>query len=248
MKTGGTTMLYRSHRGGVYWTPENTMPAFLDAMNRKYDHIETDPCFTKDRKIVLLHDETLNRTCRSADGAPLSAPVYCKDLTYEELLTYDAGIAWGEQFRGTRIPLLEELLAAAEGTDIIIALDKKITTHELDPLLDLVTKYNTRVCFSCKDTERIRVIQQRLPDAMIDYDGNTTEEDLEEVTALVKKENLLVWLYMDKPNFAWLTDRYKVSPENCARVKKYARLAIGNINNPCDLREALEYAPDMVEV
>ena len=241
-------MIYRSHRGGVYWTPENTMPAFLDALERKYEYIETDPCLTKDGKIILLHDATLNRTCRNADGSALSQPVYHKDLTYDELLAYDAGIAWGAQFKGTRIPLLEELLAAAEGTGVIIALDKKIGNAELDPLLELVQKYNTRVCFSCKDTERIRIIQSRIPDAMIDYDGNTTEADLEAVTSLVKPENLLVWLYMDKPNFAWLTDRYKLSPESCARVKRYARLGIANINNPCDLREALEYEPDVIEV
>ena len=241
-------MIYRSHRGGVYWTPENTMPAFLDALSQKYAYIETDPCFTKDGVIVLHHDVTLNRTCRLADGSPIPEPVYLQDLTYEELMAYDAGIAWGEAFRGTRIPKLEELLAAAEGTDVIIALDKKIRTHELDALLDTVAKYNTRVCFSCADTARIRAIQTRFPEAMIDYDGNTRESDLEEVTALVKRENLLVWLYMDKPNFAWLTDRFKVSAENCARVKKYARLGIANINNPCDLREAFQYNADVLEV
>lgn len=241
-------MIYRSHRGGVYWTPENTMPAFWDALEQQYEYIETDPCYTKDGKIVLFHDPTLNRTCRNADGSALTEPVYLKDLTYEELMAYDAGIAWGEQFRGTRIPLLEELLATAEGTDVIIALDKKIGTQELNPLLELVAKYNTRVSFSCQDTARILAIQKRFPDAMIDYDGNTAEADLKAITALVKRENLLVWLYMDKPNFAWLTDRYKVSPENCARVKQYARLGIANINNPCDLREALKYDPDVVEV
>lgn len=241
-------MIYRSHRGGVYWTPENTMPAFLDALSRKYEYIETDPCFTKDGVIVLIHDATVNRTCRNADGSEIAGPVYVKDLTYAQLMEYDAGIAWGEQFRGTRVPRLEELLAAAEGTDVIIALDKKISTEQIAPLLDTVAKYKTRVCFSCKDTQRICAIQARFPDAMIDYDGNTTEEDLEAVTSLVKRENLLVWLYMDKPNFDWLTDRYKVSPESCRRVQRYARLAIGNINNPCDLREALEYDPDVVEV
>ena len=58
-------MIYRSHRGGVYWTPENTMPAFLDALEQQYEYIETDPCYTKDGKIVLFHDPTLNRTCRT---------------------------------------------------------------------------------------------------------------------------------------------------------------------------------------
>ena len=241
-------MLYRSHRGGVYYTPENTMPAFRAAMEQGYAYIETDPCFTKDGVIVLHHDGTINRTCRHADGSKIEKPIRLCDLTYAELTEYDAGIALGEQFRGTRVPRLEELLALAEGTDVIIALDKKITAEAIDPLLDTVAKYRTKVCFSCKDAERILRIQARFPDAGIDYDGQTTEEDLRRITSLVKRENLLVWLYLDKPNFAWLTDRYKASAENCARVKKYARLGIGNVNNACDVKEALEYAPDVLEV
>ncbi len=241
-------MLFRSHRGGVYYTPENTMPAFQAALTQGYAYIETDPCFTKDGVIVLHHDGTINRTCRHADGSKLAESVRLCDLTYDELMRYDAGIALGEQFRGTRVPRLEELLALAEGTDCIIALDKKIPTDAMDPLFDVVERFNTKVCFSCKDAERILRIQQRFPDAMIDYDGNTTEEDLKAITSLVKPENLLVWLYMDKPNFAWLTDRYKASAKNCLRVKKYARLGIGNVCNPCDVKEALEFEPDVLEV
>ena len=224
------------------------MPAFRAAMGQGYAYIETDPCYTKDGVIVLHHDGTINRTCRNADGSKIEKSIRLCDLTYAELMEYDAGIAMGEAFRGTKIPRLEELLALAEGTDMIIALDKKITTDNIEPLLDTVARFNTRVCFSCKDTERILRIQKRFPDAMIDYDGNTTEEDLRAVTSLVKRENLLVWLYMDKPNFAWLTDRYKASAENCRRVKRYARLGLGNVNNAVDVKEALEFEPDVLEV
>jgi hypothetical protein len=83
---------------------------------------------------------------------------------------------------------------------------------------------------------------------MIDYDGNTTEEDLKLITSLVKPENLLVWLYLDTPYFAWLTDRYKASVENCERVKKYARLGLANVYNPYDTIEALNYKPDVLEI
>ena len=241
-------MIYRSHRGGVYYTPENTLPAFRKAMSQGYTYIETDPCYTKDGVIVLHHDGTINRTCRNSDGSEIGGEVKLSDLTYNELLQYDAGIFKGEEFRGTKIPRLDELLALAEGTDVIIALDKKIGTHEMEPLFSLIEKYNTGVTFSCKDTERIKTVLNRFPDALIDYDGNTTEEDLREVTSLVKRDNLLVWLYMDKPNFAWLTDRYKVSRESCERVKKFARLGIANINTPDDLKEALEFSPDVIEV
>lgn len=163
-------------------------------------------------------------------------------------MQYDAGIYLGEQFKGTKIPLLEELLAAAEGTGTIIALDKNIPNDQLHIMFDVVEKYKTPVCYSVCDSKRIIVIQERFPNAMIDYDGNTTEEDLELITSLVKPENLLVWLYLDTPNFAWLKDRYKASVENCERVKKYARLGLGNVYNPYDVIEALNYKPDVLEL
>ena len=92
---------YRSHRGGVYYTPENTMPAFLDALEKGFDQIETDPNCTKDGVVVLMHDDTINRTCRHADGSLIEKPIRISETTYEELLSFDAGIAHGEQFRGT---------------------------------------------------------------------------------------------------------------------------------------------------
>jgi glycerophosphoryl diester phosphodiesterase len=241
-------MIYRSHRGGVYYTPENTMPAFRAALTEGFAYIETDPCFTKDGVIILHHDATINRTLRNSDGTPIEVPIKHEDLTYAELCEYDAGIALGEKFRGTRVPKLSELLSLCEGTGVIVALDKKIQNDQLDILIDEVLKYNTRVCFSCADTARMKKIQSRIPDAMIDYDGVNTDAALSEVCALVKRENLLVWVYLDKPNFAWLTDRDKASAEVCARVKKYARLGIGNVNNAYDVKEALEFAPDVLEV
>ena len=241
-------MLYRSHRGGVYDTPENTLPAFRYALQAGYDYIETDPQLTKDGVVVLMHDATINRTCRHNDGSVITEPVRVRDLTYEELLHYDAGILLGEQFRETRIPRLDELLQLAEERDVFIALDKKIRTDEIDVMLDVVMQYRTKVCFSTSDTTRIRKIQQRIPDAMFDYDVNLEDEALEEVCRLVKPENLLVWMYLDKPNFAWLVQKAKTSPENVARVKKYARIGIGNICTPTDVMEALSFEPDVIEL
>ena len=241
-------MIYQSHRGGCYYTPENTMPAFLDAMNQGFDIIETDPVYTKDGKIVLMHDQTINRTCVNADGSEIEKPVVVEECTYEELLCYDAGLRKGEEFRGTKIPLLEELLAAAEGKDIMIALDKRIATDKMEPLFDLIARYNVKVSFSTANLERINTVLERFPDAYINYDGPATEEMLQSVTARVRPERLVVWTYLDKPNFDWLEKTRKVSEENCARIKRYARMGIGNVNNPYDVREALSFEPDIVEV
>lgn len=241
-------MKYRSHRGGVFYTPENTMPAFYDALEKGFEYIETDPNCTKDGKVILMHDYTINRTCRNPDGSEIKEAISVSDHTFDELLQYDAGLCAGKQFKGTKIPLLEELLAAAEDKNVVISLDKKIETDKLDILFDVVAKYKTKVSFSVADIKRIEKILRRFPDALIDYDGPATDEMLGQVTAMVKPENLIVWLYMDKPNFDWLEPIRKVSSENCARVKRYATLGIGNINNAYDVFEALAFAPDIIEV
>ena len=241
-------MLYRSHRGCLYYAPENTMPAFQIALDLGFDYIETDPQLTKDGVVVLMHDNTINRTCRNADGSKIEEPIRPPHVNYDELMKYDAGIAKSEAFKGTKIPTLDELLTACEGKDVIIALDKKIPTDKMDPLFDVVAKHNVKCTFSCADTARIKTVLARFPDAYIDYDGETTDEILDEVCALVRPERLFVWMYLDKPNFSWLTDRAKCSPENCARTKRHARLGIANVSNPYDLKEAIEFEPDCVEM
>lgn len=241
-------MQFRSHRGGVYYTPENTMPAFKKALADGFEQIETDPQLTKDQRIVLIHDSTVNRTCRYNDGTPIKEKMRVRDMTYAEISELDAGVAMGEEFKGTRVPTLEELLQLLDGTNVILSLDKKIPTDHMDIMLDLVEKYNVRVEFSCADTERIKKVLARLPDAYINYDGVNTDEELEKICTLVRPERLTVFVYLDKPNFSWLVDRDKASPKVCARVKKYAKLGIGNTRYPDDVREAILLGADVVEV
>lgn len=241
-------MLYRSHRGGVYYTPENTMPAFHYALDAGYDYIETDPQLTRDGVVVLMHDSTINRTCRTNNGSIIDEPIKVSDVTYAELLKYDAGIAMGEQFRGTRIPRLDELLSVAEGKNVTIALDKKITTEHVDALIDVVKSRKSNVCFSTSDTERIKKIQSRIADASFDYDVNLEDAALAEVCGLVRPEHRIFWLYLDRPNFSWLVQKAKASVENCARVKSYGRIGIGNICNPVDVMDALAFQPDVIEL
>jgi glycerophosphoryl diester phosphodiesterase len=223
------------------------VPAFKKAFEEGFEVIETDPQLTRDGVIVLMHDYSINRTCRNRDGSLIEREIRVGESTYGELLSYDAGIAFGEEFRGTHIPRLEELLELLDGSDTVLDLDKKIPTEELDVLLDTVAKYNVRAEFSCGDVKRIKKVLSRIPHALINYDGQTTEEILAEIRSIVPYDQLIVWMYYDNPHFAWLTDRYKTSPENCARVKKYARLGIANILNTYEMRDAIRWGADVIE-
>ena len=77
-----------SHRGDTQNYPENSLPAILSAIMLGADSIEIDVRLTKDNVMVLMHDESLNRTTnwgemRGKNGLPSSDKV--QDWTYEQL-------------------------------------------------------------------------------------------------------------------------------------------------------------------
>lgn len=96
-----------AHRGASGNYPENTLLAFQRALEIGVDEIELDLYFTKDEQLVIMHDSTVNRT---TDGTGLIA-----DLTLAEIKSLDAGIVFGESFRGERVPTWEEALELVSG-------------------------------------------------------------------------------------------------------------------------------------
>jgi glycerophosphoryl diester phosphodiesterase len=97
-----------AHRGDVAAAPENTVPAFISAVKKGAGMIEFDVQLSKDGRLVIMHDATVNRT---TDGKGRVS-----DLTFDELRALDAGSWFDPSFAGTRIPTLEETLNAIPKT------------------------------------------------------------------------------------------------------------------------------------
>ncbi|MFT7819640.1 glycerophosphodiester phosphodiesterase [Bacillus siamensis] len=91
-----------AHRGASGYAPENTFAAFDIAAEMNADFIELDVQLTKDGHIVVIHDDRVDRT---TDGSG-----FVKDFTLKQLQSLDAGSWYGAEFKGERIPLLEEVL------------------------------------------------------------------------------------------------------------------------------------------
>jgi glycerophosphoryl diester phosphodiesterase len=102
-----TNLQIVGHRGAAGVAPENTLPSFEAAWAAGVAWVETDVHLTRDGVPILLHDATLDRT--TTGHGPVSG------VTWEELQSVDAGVRFSPAFAGTRIPRLEELLAAATG-------------------------------------------------------------------------------------------------------------------------------------
>ncbi|MCA9800974.1 MAG: glycerophosphodiester phosphodiesterase [Cyanobacteria bacterium HKST-UBA02] len=96
-----------AHRGGKKWAPENTLSAFKKSVDAGVDAIELDIHRCKSGELVVIHDETLDRT---TDGKGL-----VKDRTYEELKSFSAGKWYASEFTGDRVPLLKDVLALVDG-------------------------------------------------------------------------------------------------------------------------------------
>jgi glycerophosphoryl diester phosphodiesterase len=96
-----------SHRGEHLHHPENTLPAYQAAIDAGADYFEVDVRTTSDGKLVLMHDDRVDRT---TGGKGL-----VKELTFAQLRSLDAGATFSSQFAGTRIPSFDEALALAQG-------------------------------------------------------------------------------------------------------------------------------------
>jgi len=92
-----------AHRGASGRAPENTHAAFAAALDLGAEAIELDCQLSADGELVVIHDETLDRT---TDGR---GPV--GDRSAAELARLDAGSWFGSEFRGERIPRLPDVLA-----------------------------------------------------------------------------------------------------------------------------------------
>ncbi len=92
-----------AHRGASGTNPENTIPALLAAVRLGAAMLEFDVQLTADGVLVLMHDETVDRTTNGTGRTTT--------LNAAQINALDAGAWWDPQFAGVRVPTLKEALA-----------------------------------------------------------------------------------------------------------------------------------------
>lgn len=148
------------HRGIPHLAPENTMASFEAAIRNGADGLETDVQLTRDSELVLIHDETLQRTT-SGKGL-VSAH------TLKELKSLDAGGWFSPAFKDEKIPMLRELLAFVSGRELLINIEIKsgvipysgIEQKLMDMLHEfhfsknvIISSFNHYALVTCKDID-----------------------------------------------------------------------------------------------
>ncbi len=106
--------------------PENSIAGVGRAARHGYMGIECDVKYTKDGKMVIMHDRTINRTCRNAsDYSKIRGKVKVADLTFDELRENYVLESPRAEYR-TPVPTLEEILLECKKHDIVPMLHSSI--------------------------------------------------------------------------------------------------------------------------
>lgn len=160
-----------AHRGASYHAPENTLAAFQVAIQQGADAIELDAKLSRDQQVVVIHDQTVDRTTDGSGNVD--------EFTLSELKRLDAGGWFGDKFTGERIPTLDEVFACL-GEEASINVELTNYASPLDPLpekvADLVESrgLTDRVLFSSFNPLaliRIRRCLPRAATALLAYRG-----------------------------------------------------------------------------
>ncbi|MFT8928605.1 MAG: glycerophosphodiester phosphodiesterase [Sporolactobacillus sp.] len=152
-----------AHRGSKSNRPENTLAAFEEAKRVKSDGIELDVHLTKDQKVVVIHDEKVNRTTNGKGQI--------KNFTLEELKQLDAGSWFSPKYKGEKIPTLIEvlqLLADYRGIlNIEFKTDRNIYPGIEERVFQLVQNYrsNYSVVYSSFNHESLMRMKKINPQA-----------------------------------------------------------------------------------
>jgi len=143
-----------AHRGASHDAPENTLAAFRLAWEKGADCIEGDFYLSADGEIVCIHDSSTKKT------AGVNKKV--AKTTFEELRKLDVGSWKGEQFKGEKIPTLDEVLATVPegktilieikcGPEIVPVLKEKLAASDLKPEQTIVIAFDEHVVAATKE-------------------------------------------------------------------------------------------------
>ena len=142
-----------AHRGLAEGVPENTLAAFRQSLDRGVAILELDLRLTKDGQLVVLHDESLDRTTDCAGRIA--------ELTLAAVRRCDAG--WPTH-PGERVPVFADVLALVADRPVRLLVDVK-DGRQLEPVLAAIRDHRAagRVILGLRRTEDVARAHEAFP-------------------------------------------------------------------------------------
>ena len=183
MNTGAGLPMIMAHRGYSATAPENTIEAMEAAIDLGIQAVEFDVQMTKDGEIVLLHDNSLNRT------TGYNAKIW--DVTYEEIKDLDASVGFrketGLSYPVTHFPTLDATLKAVKGK-LYCNIEIKRTGHDdgIEKKVVEIIRENDFLdnCdITSQDYETMLAVRKANPDVLTAYTTIISMGDVENLEA-----------------------------------------------------------------
>lgn len=197
-----------AHRGASGYAPENTLVCFKKAIEMNADGIELDVHLSKDNKVIVCHDETINRTTNGYG--------YIKDLTLKEIKKYDAGSWFNKKFKGVKIPTLNEVLKLIKNKDILLNIELKNNIVNYNGLenkvIQLLNSYNINSNVIISSFNHNSLIKVKEIDSSIKV-GIIFNKKIKNLNSYAKKFNA----YSIHPN-------YRIVDDNMIKTCRYNNL------------------------
>jgi glycerophosphoryl diester phosphodiesterase len=211
-----------AHRGASADAPENTLPAMELAWKQGADSIETDLWLSSDGKLIVFHDANTKRY-EPADGTPRKIT----SLTWEEAQKLDVGAIKGAEFKGTRIPTLEALLATIpKGKRAVLELkDGPSIVPEFARVLKAAGRPVRETCVISFNYESLRASKLALPELehylLSDYKKDPKTGELPQLAPLIERAKTAGFEGLDL-QFGWPLTKEFVAQIKAAGLKLIA--------------------------
>jgi glycerophosphoryl diester phosphodiesterase len=187
-----------AHRGSAGTHPENTMDAFLEAERVGADGIELDVQMTRDGEIVVIHDETVDRTTNGKG--------YIKDYHFKDLRKLHANYTFKKKlFNKQKVPTLSEVFDWMKGNSLVCNIELKNSIMDYEGMEEKVVRminkygYSDRIIISSFNHYSI-VACSRLDSSI-------------EIAPLYSTGLYMPWIYARSLGAAAIHPNQKVAPD-----------------------------------
>lgn len=165
-----------AHMGARGLEPENTIPAFFASANRTYYGIETDVHITKDKRVIVTHDDNAVRVS--------GVDINIEESTFEELRKVKLYDSDGESTKDYLfMPSLEEYISICKkyGKIAVLELKNRMADEDVYMIYDIIEQlgYNKGTLYISFAIDNLHAIRRKNPTQPVQYlVGKNVEDDL----------------------------------------------------------------------
>lgn len=158
-----------AHRGAHLSAPENTLAAYNDAKKMGYGCIEVDPRITSDGKVVIMHDDTVDRTTNG------TGPIANLSLSQVSKLNIDTKNYPKYQYKNLKVPTFDQVAKLVSGSKMVLNVDgSKVdwsNSRFTNGIVAILKKYNvySQTYFVISNSSQRKSFNTRYPDATLSW-------------------------------------------------------------------------------